>query len=297
MKKIKNIFALLVVALAGLSLTACSEDDLDTNQYQSGVVLNVYGPSPLMRGGMLRFLGSNLDQVAQVEIPGIAAITDIEVIKSGVPSEIRVAVPHDGPQEGFVKLITKSGQELITKTELRFTQGLNPANITMPAQAKAGDRIRITVPETSDEYLDIIHMVEFADGSTLAQLGPSDMRIPIQYALSYPERWESPSPRIDYCQEQPITFGEADEATFGCLALAREAGRIGGTMPCVLNAANEVANAAFRRGACGFLDVEAIVRHAVEAHDVEHVESLGQLEEIDQWARGVAREALAGLSR
>ena len=155
------------------------------------------------------------------------------------------------------------------------------------------DDIRVLVQRQSR----IHSMVEFADGSTLAQLGPSDMRIPIQYALSYPERWESPSPRIDYCQEQPITFGEADEATFGCLALAREAGRIGGTMPCVLNAANEVANAAFRRGACGFLDVEAIVRHAVEAHDVEHVESLGQLEEIDQWARGVAREALAGLSR
>ena len=180
MKKIKNIFALLVVALAGLSLTACSEDDLDTNQYQSGVVLNVYGPSPLMRGGMLRFLGSNLDQVAQVEIPGIAAITDIEVIKSGVPSEIRVAVPHDGPQEGFVKLITKSGQELITKTELRFTQGLNPANITMPAQAKAGDRIRITVPETSDEYLDIIHMVEFADG---VQVGEAAFSAHTRYVI------------------------------------------------------------------------------------------------------------------
>jgi len=165
MKNCKNIFALLVIALMGLSLVGCSnEDDLDTNQYLGDVALNVYGPSPLMRGGTLRFLGSNLDQVAQVEIPGIAAITSIEVVKSGVPSEIRVVVPHDGPQEGFVKLITKSGKELTTKTKLAFTQGLNPANITMPAKAKAGDKIRITVPETGDEYLDIIHMVEFADG-------------------------------------------------------------------------------------------------------------------------------------
>ena len=155
------------------------------------------------------------------------------------------------------------------------------------------DDVRVLVQRQSR----IHSMVEFADGSTLAQLGPSDMRIPIQYALSYPERWESPSPRIDYCREAPITFGEADEETFGCLALAREAGRVGGTMPCVLNAANEVANAAFRRDACGFTDIEAIVRHAMESHESERVESLGQLEEIDRWARGVASEALANLSR
>ena len=68
-------------------------------------------------------------------------------------------------------------------------------------------------------------------------------------------------------------------------------------MPCVLNAANEVANAAFRRDACGFTDIEAIVRHAMESHESERVESLGQLEEIDRWARGVASEALANLSR
>ena len=107
------------------------------------------------------------------------------------------------------------------------------------------DDIRVLVQRQSR----IHSMVEFVDGSVKAQLGPSDMRIPIQYALSYPERWETPCERIDWCQESPITFGEADEKTFGCLALAREAGRIGGTMPCVLNAANEIANEAFRQGA------------------------------------------------
>lgn len=151
------------------------------------------------------------------------------------------------------------------------------------------DDVRVLVQRQSR----IHSMVEFSDGSTLAQLGPSDMRIPIQFALSYPERWESPVPRVDYCAEPALTFGEADERTFGCLALAREAGRIGGTMPCVLNAANEVANAAFRRDACGFLDIERTVRAVVEAHDARPVESLGQLEELDLWARGAAREALA----
>ncbi|MDI9590463.1 MAG: 1-deoxy-D-xylulose-5-phosphate reductoisomerase [Acidobacteriota bacterium] len=151
------------------------------------------------------------------------------------------------------------------------------------------DDIRVLVQRQSR----IHSMVEFADGSTLAQLGPSDMRIPIQYALSYPDRWETPCERIDWCHEQPITFGEADEETFGCLALAREAGRVGGTMPCVLNAANEVANAAFRRGACTFLDIERIVSVAIEAHEAQRVRDLEQLEEVDLWARDVARRALA----
>ena len=150
------------------------------------------------------------------------------------------------------------------------------------------DDVRVLVQRQSR----IHSMVEFADGSTLAQLGPSDMRIPIQYALSYPERWETPCERIDWCSEQPITFGEADEENFGCLRLAREAGRLGGTMPCVLNAANEVANAAYREGACGFLDIERIVGAAMEAHEVQMVESLDQLEEIDGWARSHARASL-----
>ena len=103
----------------------------------------------------------------------------------------------------------------------------------------------------------MIHsMVEFSDGVVKAQLGPSDMRIPIQYALSYPERWESPVERVDYRGVPDFTFDFADEDTFGCLALAKEAGREGGTMPCAMNAANEVANLAFSEGRCGFFDIE-----------------------------------------
>ena len=155
------------------------------------------------------------------------------------------------------------------------------------------DDVRVLVQRQSR----IHSMVEFADGSTLAQLGPSDMRIPIQYALSYPERWETPSPRIDWCKEAPITFGEADEETFGCLALAREAGRTGGTMPCVLNAANEVANEAFRKDACSFFDIERIVGSVMEQHDSQAVESLEQLDDIDRWARARAHEICTDVMR
>lgn len=139
-------------------------------------------------------------------------------------------------------------------------------------------------------------MVEFSDGVVKAQLGPSDMRIPIQYAFSYPERWDTPAPRVDWHAAGPLTFAEADEATFGCLALAKEAGRAGGTLPCAMNAANEVANAAFRAGACGFLDIEDTVRSVMEATQVEPVSSLEQLEDVDARARAQARAYLGTLS-
>ncbi len=150
------------------------------------------------------------------------------------------------------------------------------------------DDIRVLVQRQSR----IHSMVEFVDGSVKAQLGPSDMRIPIQYALSYPERWEAPCVPVDWCAEPPLTLGEADEKVFGCLFLAREAGRTGGTMPCAMNAANEVANAAFREGACGFLDIERVVRTVMDKTRVERVESLEQLEDCDAQARACARTAL-----
>ena len=118
MKNIKNIYTLLVVALIGLSLAACSKDDLDTNQYVGGVSLNVYGPTPVMRGGQLRFLGSNLDQVSEVIIPSNISVTNIKVVQAGVPSEIQVTVPKDGPVPGLVTLVTKSGERISTITEL-----------------------------------------------------------------------------------------------------------------------------------------------------------------------------------
>lgn len=155
------------------------------------------------------------------------------------------------------------------------------------------DSVRVLVHRQSK----IHSMVEFVDGVVKAQLGGSDMRAPIQYALSYPERWEAVVERVDWCQADPFTFGEADEATFGCLALAREAGRVGGTLPCALNAANEVANEGFRLGACGFLDIERVVSEVMEATDVERVESLEQLVAVDASSRRLAARILSEVSR
>ena len=132
-------------------------------------------------------------------------------------------------------------------------------------------------------------MVEFSDGSVKAHLGTTDMRIPIQYALSYPERWEAPVQPLDFTKLGSLEFAEPDVETFKCLALAREAGMRGGTLPCVMNAANEIAVASFLAGEGTYLGIAECVEAVMEAHDVQNVESIEQLLEIDAWARDKAK--------
>ncbi|MDR1776043.1 MAG: 1-deoxy-D-xylulose-5-phosphate reductoisomerase [Actinomycetes bacterium] len=111
----------------------------------------------------------------------------------------------------------------------------------------------------------LIHsMVEFADGVVIGHLGAPDMRVPIQYAFSHPERWDAPTPPVDFRALTALELGDPDTATFECLQLAYDAGRAGGAAPCVLNAANEVAVAAFLAGEIGFPDIPAIVRTALD---------------------------------
>ncbi len=165
MKNLKNIFALLVTALVGLSLTGCGEDDLDTNQYQGGVTLNAYGPNPVMRGGMLRFVGSNLDQIASVDIPGVSTITAIDIVKAGIPSEIRVTVPKDGPTEGFITLTDKQGNTLTTKSQLAFEEPIEVTGFS-PASAMPGETIKI-----EGDYLNLIHSLAFADDVVVGEKG------------------------------------------------------------------------------------------------------------------------------
>lgn len=158
------------------------------------------------------------------------------------------------------------------------------------------DRISVVVQPQS-----AIHsMVEFTDGSVKAHLGTTDMRIPIQYALSYPERWNAPVEPLDFTKLGSLEFAAPDTDTFRCLALARHAGATGGTLPCVMNAANEIAVAAFLADGIGYLDIARCVEAAMDAHErdgVQRVESLDQLEEIDRWARRIAEEWTRGHAR
>ena len=151
------------------------------------------------------------------------------------------------------------------------------------------DRISVVVQPQS-----AIHsMVEFSDGSVKAHLGTTDMRIPIQYALSYPERWDAPVEPLDFTKLGSLEFAPADTETFRCLALARAAGERGGTLPCAMNAANEVAVAAFLAGEGTYLGIAECVEAVMQAHDVRSVESVEQLLEVDAWARAEARAWLA----
>lgn len=150
------------------------------------------------------------------------------------------------------------------------------------------DRISVVVQPQS-----AIHsMVEFSDGSVKAHLGTTDMRIPIQYALSFPDRWEAPVAPLDFTQLGRLDFAAPDTETFRCLALARAAGEAGGTLPCAMNAANEVAVAAFLAGQGSYLGIASCVEAVMEAHDVAAVESIEQLESVDAWARYCARSNL-----
>ena len=136
-------------------------------------------------------------------------------------------------------------------------------------------------------------MVEFSDGSVKAHLGTTDMRIPIQFALSYPERWLAPVEPLDFRKLGTLEFYAPDTDTFKCLALARYAGSVGGTLPCVMNAANEVAVAAFLNNECSYLGIADVVETTMQAHAPLKVESLEQLSEVDHWARVFARNSLS----
>ena len=139
----------------------------------------------------------------------------------------------------------------------------------------------------------IVHgMVRYRDGALLAHVGHPDMRVPISWALTYPERAATPVPTLDLTAPLRLDFEPPDVATFRCLALASAAGREGGTAPCVLNAANEAAVASFLDGRIGFLDIAALVERALDEVAAEPLASLGQLEEADARARAAVRDAV-----
>ena len=135
----------------------------------------------------------------------------------------------------------------------------------------------------------IIHsMIEFTDNSILAQLGLPDMRIPIQYAITYPERFESPVGEIDWKKLSSMTFFTPDEVTFKCLSACKRAMKKGGLYPAVANGANEAANLMFREGKISFLDIGEIVSAAVDTLNVGRAKTLDDVLEADKTAREFA---------
>jgi 1-deoxy-D-xylulose-5-phosphate reductoisomerase len=150
------------------------------------------------------------------------------------------------------------------------------------------DRIEVVVHPSSTVHA----LVRFRDGAALAHLGYPDMRVPISFALTYPERAATPVPQLDLAGGLTLVFGAPDLDTFRLLPLAREAGERGGTYPCAYNAANEVAVAAFLERRLSFLGIADVVEAALDEADGSPARDLDDLVEADRAARRVAERGL-----
>jgi 1-deoxy-D-xylulose-5-phosphate reductoisomerase len=172
------------------------------------------------------------------------------------------------------------GRKITIDSATLFNKGLEMIEARWLFDIEMG-RVDVVVHPQS-----VIHsMVEFVDGSMLAQLSTPDMCLPIQYALSYPERFPSDRVRTNLAQLGSLTFEEPDPERFPALKLARRAGDAGGTLPAVLNAANEVAVEAFCNGKIGFEEISLAVAKAMDRHKVVAHPTLEQILEADAWSR------------
>ena len=142
----------------------------------------------------------------------------------------------------------------------------------------------------------VVHsLVEFVDGSMIAQLGITDMRLPIQYACSYPERWDSPLPGLDLTRCGRLDFHEPAHERFPCLKLAYRALRDGASLPVVLNAANEVAVASFLENRLSFMGIPEVIERTIETHQSAQVENVEAVRRIDAWGRERATQIVREL--
>ena len=162
-----NILTMLAIVLCGLSLTSCGDnDDLNTDQYGNEVALNVFGPCPVLRGGTLHFLGSNLDQISEIDIPGADPITQIEVIKAGRESEITIQVPAEKCAPGIITLKTAKGGVIETKTPITYREDISVSKVFIGTEnnltGNVGDILTI-----KGDYLNLLHGIIFADKDTV----------------------------------------------------------------------------------------------------------------------------------
>lgn len=224
-------------------------------------------------------LGENLDEV-----------TALWVTASGGPfrGKKRADLEHVTPAQALAHPTWHMGPKITIDSSTLMNKGLEVIEahhlFAMPY-----DKIQVVVQPQS-----AIHsMVEFSDGSVKAHLGTTDMRIPIQFALSFPERWSAPVKPLDFRTLGSLEFAAPDMDTFRCLALAYHAGEMGGTLPCAMNAANEVAVAAFLAEEIPFLGIAEIIEEVMALTASESVESIEQLMDVDAAARAEAKRLIA----
>jgi 1-deoxy-D-xylulose-5-phosphate reductoisomerase len=181
----------------------------------------------------------------------------------------------------------KMGRKITVDSATLMNKGLEVLEAMSLFGLKA-DEVEVVVHPES-----IIHsMVEFVDGVVMAQLSITDMRIPIQYALTYPERLESPLRGLDLVKIKSLNFAAPDVKKFACLALAYRAARDGGTAPCVLNAANEVCVEEFLAGNLTFNGIPAVIEKVLSGHRAVAEPSLSDIMNADSWAKAEARKVI-----
>jgi 1-deoxy-D-xylulose-5-phosphate reductoisomerase len=184
------------------------------------------------------------------------------------------------PEQALKHPTWRMGRKITIDSATLMNKGLEVIEAAWLFDVTA-DEISVAVHPQS-----VVHsMVEFVDGSVLAQLGPTDMRIAIQYALTYPERWACPLPSLDLRQLAHLEFLEPDRNKFRSLGLCYDALRKGGTAPAVLNAANEVAVEAFLNRLISFPDIAAVIGSVLENHQAQDASDLETVLRADAWAR------------
>ena len=224
--------------------------------------------------------------------------------------------PHDDPAQVERVILTASGGPFRTRSRDEM-RGVSVADACKHPTWSMGAKISIDSATLMNKGLELIEaaqlfpvdverldvivhpqsvihsMVEYVDGSVLAQLGSPDMRIPIAYAMGWPERIATPAARLELAAIANLSFEKPDLERFPCLALAWAAMRAGGSAPCILNAANEIAVAAFIAGQAGFLDIDAIVAETLNMVASGPVATLDEVIAIDAAARRTARALVA----
>ncbi len=194
-----------------------------------------------------------------------------------------------GPEDALRHPTWRMGKKITIDSATLMNKGLEVIEARWLFDVDA-DRIDVVIHPQS-----VVHsMVEFRDGSIIAQLGVTDMRLPIQYAFSYPERWSGGLPHLDLVKAARLEFLLPDRKRFPCLDLAYRALREAGTSPVVLNAANEAAVAAFLAGKLEFLAIPELIERAMDAHRPVPVTALSQVREVDRWAHEFAQELVRG---
>ena len=208
---------------------------------------------------------------------------------SGGPFRTRARESFDRvtPAEALAHPTWSMGRKITIDSATLMNKGLEVIEARWLFGVSAG-RVEVLIHPQS-----VVHsMVEFVDGTVLAQLGVTDMRLPIQYALSYPERWEAAIPGIDFSRGLRLEFEAPDHERFPCLGLAYRALEGGGSLPAVLNAANEEAVGAFLDGRIGFPAIPEAIREVMDDHPPRTVATLDDVLAADAWARERTRAAL-----